>query len=99
VRNRRNFAKYPKVDQLAGGLVGSQSDGLAVDAAGRLYSAASGGIQVYSASGQHLGAIPMPTRPQNLAFGGADRKSLYVVGMGNAFRIQMLAQGPTSRAK
>jgi gluconolactonase len=99
LRNRRNFAKYPKVDQLAGGLVGSQSDGLAIDATGRLYSAASGGIQVYSPTGQFLGTIPMPTRPQNLAFGDADRKSLYGVGMGNAFRIKMLVRGPESRAK
>jgi gluconolactonase len=99
LRNRRDFAKYPKVDQLAEGLVGSQSDGLAVDSVGRLYSAASGGIQVYSPTGQFLGTIPIPTRPQNLAFGDADRKSLYVVGMGNVFRIRTLARGPESRAK
>lgn len=38
------------------------------------------------------------TRP-NLAFAGPDRKTLCIVGRGNAFKVQILAQGFTSRAK
>ena len=36
---------------------------------------------------------------QNLALAGPDKKTLYVVGRGNAYKIQMLAQGHQSRAK
>ena len=36
---------------------------------------------------------------QNLALAGPDKKALYVVGRGNACKIQMLAQGQQSRAK
>jgi len=99
VKNRRNFAKYPRVDQLAGGLVGSQSDGLAIDSEGRLYACALGGVQVFSSKGDHLGTIPISTRPQNLTFSGPGKKTLYVVGGGVIFKIQMLSQGPKDRAK
>ena len=37
-------------------------------------------------------------QPQNLAFGGADRSSLYVVGRGVVWRIDTLTRGP-DRAK
>ena len=46
-----------------------------------------------------LGVIPLPGPPQNLAFAGPDKKTLYVVGRGNAYKIQMEAQGFTGRAK
>jgi gluconolactonase len=54
---------------------------------------------VFSAAGQTLGVIPLPVAPQNLAFAGADKKTLYVVGRGNAYQIAMLAQGYLGRAK
>lgn len=38
-------------------------------------------------------------QPQNLAFAGPDKKTLYVVGRGAAFKIQLLAQGFKGRAK
>ena len=36
-------------------------------------------------------------RPQNLAFAGPDMKTLYIVGGGTDFKVQMLAQGIKSR--
>jgi len=74
-------------------------DGLAVDSEDRLYVATRHGIQVVSATGQLLGLIPTPGRVQSMAFGGVDKKSLYAVGGGAVYRISMLAQGVSSRAK
>lgn len=96
--NRRNFGKYEGVTKTETG-VASGADGLAIDNDGRLYAATSAGVQVFSPQGQHLGTIPLSRSPQNLAFAGPDKKTLYVVGRGAAFKIQMLAQGFLGRAK
>ena len=88
LRNFRTFAR----------LIGGNADGLCIDADGRLYVAA-GGIQVFSPNGEHLGTIKTPLNPQAAAFAGADKKTLYVVGGGAVYKIAMLAQGITGRAK
>ena len=98
VANRRNFAKYEGVAKTATGF-NSGADGLAIDTDGRLYVAASTGVQVFTPQGQHLGTIPLSRAPQNLAFAGADKKTLYVVGRGAAYKVQMLASGFKGRAK
>jgi gluconolactonase len=100
IRNHRPFVK-PEGGQ----------DGMAVDAAGRLYVASDLGIQVFTAQGQHLGLIPTPRPTTTLAFAGADRKTLYIIARGNdgpggaggdarsMYRVAMLAEGIRSRAK
>jgi gluconolactonase len=98
VRHRRRLARYEGVIETPRG-VNSGADGLVVDSQGRLYSATNAGIEVFSPQGQHLGTIPISRKPQNLAFAGAGKKTLYVVGHFAAFKIQMLAQGPKNRAK
>jgi gluconolactonase len=99
VRNQRNFAKYDLVKQLEPGV--SVSDGLASDSEGRLYVANQSvrGIQVFSPQGQSLGTNPLSRSPQNLAFAGPGKKTLYVTGGGYAFKVQMLTQGVKGRAK
>ena len=96
--NRRNFGQYAGVTKTATG-VASGADGLAIDNDGRVYAATTAGVQVFSPQGQHLGTIPLSRSPQNLAFAGPDKKTLYVVGRGAAFKVQMLSQGFTGRAK
>ena len=98
LHNRRNFAKYDGVTRTAE-RIASGADGLAIDAQGRVYACTQVGIQVFSLQGQHLGTIPLSRGPQNLAFAGPDKKTLYVVGRGAAFKIQMQAQGFAGRAK
>ena len=98
MKNRRNFAKYEGVAKTSTG-VNSGADGLAIDSQGRVYVATSAGVQVFSPQGQHLGTIPLSRAPQNLAFAGPDKKTLYVVGRGAAFKIQMIAQGFKDRVK
>lgn len=98
--NRRAFARLEGVVKTATG-VRSGADGLAVDAEGRLYVATLAGVQVFSPQGRHLGTIPVGAAegPQSLAFGGPDRKTLYIVGRGAAWRVPTLTEGPTDRAK
>ncbi|MFX8008297.1 hypothetical protein ABTK85_19875, partial [Acinetobacter baumannii] len=66
---------------------------------GRLYVATNVGVEVFDAAGQGLGVIALPKQPQNLAFAGPDKKQLFIVGRGAAWRIDTLAQGYTGRAK
>lgn len=96
---KRTFAKLAGYRQAQNGSFSSGADGLAVDAAGRLYVATNVGVEVFDPSGQALGVIALPKQPQNLAFAGVDKKQLFVVGRGAAYRIDTLAQGYTGRAK
>jgi len=95
---RRNFAKLDGFKKTETG-TSSGADGLAVDADGRLYVATTIGVQVFSKSGEALGVIPLPKQPQNLAFAGPDKKSLYVVGRGAVYKIPTLTAGVAERAK
>jgi hypothetical protein len=109
--NRRNFAKYKSVKQSGSKdpllAEDNGADGLAIDAGGRVYVATNVGIEVFSPKGQYLGAIPAIwggetfnlKKPQNIAFAGPDKKTLYMVGAGAVFKVQTLAQGVKGRAK
>jgi gluconolactonase len=98
--NRRPFAGLEGVVKTAAG-VRSGADGLAIDSDGRLYVASLAGIQIFSPQGMRLGTIPIGITggPQNLAFAGPGRRTLYVVGRNAAWKIAMRAQGPSNRAK
>jgi gluconolactonase len=57
-------------------------DGMAVDAAGRLYVTGNKGVHVLAPDGKYLGLIPTPRRPISLAFSGPNKTTLYVPMMG-----------------
>jgi len=73
VKNQRDFGKLE---------AGGNGDGLAIDASGRLYVTSQPGVQVLGPDGKYLGLIPTPRPVISAAFGGADKKMLYVVGSG-----------------
>lgn len=73
VRNQRTFARL---------MAGGNGDGMAIDAAGRLYVTSAPGVQVFSADGRYLGLISTPRPVISVAFSGVDKKTLYVVGSG-----------------
>jgi gluconolactonase len=52
-------------------------DGLKVDAAGRIYASARGGVQVFDPSGVLLGEIDLPGAV-NFTFGGRDKSVLFI---------------------
>jgi gluconolactonase len=99
VGNRRNFAKYPSVATPAAGGFNSGADGLAIDGSGRVYVVSTGGVHVFSPKGDLLGTIPLSLAGQNIAFAGPDKKTLYIVGRGSAFKVRLLAEGNKGRAK
>ena len=101
--NQREFAR------LEGGGGG---DGSTIDAAGRLYVTANAGVHVISPEGKYLGLIPTPRGVITAAFGGKDKKMLYILARGaidaegnevanaaQVYVIQMIAQGYKGRAK
>ncbi|MDO9597372.1 MAG: SMP-30/gluconolactonase/LRE family protein [Azoarcus sp.] len=95
---KRNFAKLDGFRKTDTGY-SSGADGLAVDAQGRLFVASTAGIQVFSPKGEALGTIVLPKAPQNIAFAGPGKKTLYAVGRGSAWRVATLTAGYAGRAK
>jgi gluconolactonase len=111
ISNRRNFARYdsvrvpghpdPSWDEDNG------ADGMAVDSDGRVYAATNVGVEVFSPDGELLGVMPVQwgaennriRKPQNVAFGGADRKTLYIVGSATIYKVRTLSQGPERPTK
>lgn len=91
LRNRRNFARLQEGAK-------AEADGMAIDNDGRLYVSVWGGVEVFNAQGQRLGLIP-GSGPGNLAFGGPEKKTLYITGGTSLSRVTLLAQGIKSRSK
>jgi gluconolactonase len=96
--NKRQFARLLEPEK---GALGprSRADGMAIDAMGRLYVSTAAGIQVVDRAGTHLGIIRLPSVARNVAFGGKDRRTLYLTALESLYRVQMLAEGPAGRSK
>jgi gluconolactonase len=101
--NQRDFAHLaPK----------TAGDGSTIDAEGRLYVSTDPGVQVIAADGAWLGLIPTPRPIISVAFGGHDKKTLFILARGaedsagqqianaaQVYSIQMLARGYKRRPK
>ncbi len=96
--NRRNFTRLSGVQRTEGGIQ-SGADGMTLDSEGRLYVTTLSGIQVFDRAGHSLGTISVPNKPSNLAFGGADRRTLYITAGDSLFRLSMQSRGAEGRAK
>jgi gluconolactonase len=70
-----------------------RGDGVKVDRNGTVFVAATGGVWVISPDGVHLGTIALPERPSNLAWGGSDRRELYMTAGTGLYRIRLQTQG------
>jgi gluconolactonase len=68
-------------------------DGMKLDMEGNVYSAGPGGIWIFSPAGKPLARILMPETVGNLAWGGPDRKTLYIAASASIYRIQTNAVG------
>ncbi|MCA9054352.1 MAG: SMP-30/gluconolactonase/LRE family protein [Planctomycetaceae bacterium] len=74
------------------------TDGMTVDAEGRIYAAVRSddryGIRIYSPEGKELASIPTPSLPTNCCFGTGDQASmLYVTAGGGLYRIRLRTRG------
>lgn len=66
-------------------------DGLGVDEAGNVYVATGAGVAVFAPSGTSWGVVATPKAATGVAFGGADRKTLYVTTNGAVYAVTGLA--------
>lgn len=69
------------------------TDGMTIDAEGNLYTTGPGGVWVYAPNAQRLARIAVPKPPTNLAFGGPDRKTLYVTAQSHVYRVSVAVPG------
>ncbi|HEU4612295.1 MAG TPA: SMP-30/gluconolactonase/LRE family protein [Kofleriaceae bacterium] len=67
------------VAQTSGG-----ADGLAIDSAGNIFATSNDGIEVFAPDGTRWGAIAVPKKPANCAFGDADHRTLYITANDSA---------------
>ena len=90
VKNKRTFSQLLDIPE------GKESgaDGMALDREDRLYVTTVAGVQVFDATGKHLGTIKVPRQPANAGFAGLDKRVLYITAREGLYRINMLAQGP-----
>ncbi len=70
--NQREFAR----------LEGGGGDGSTIDAPGRVYVTTAAGVQVIGPDGKYLGLIPTPRGVITTAFGGKDKKTLFILARG-----------------
>ncbi len=71
----------------------NEPDGMCADEQGNLYFAMRGGVWVVTPAGKALGLIPIKEFASNVAFGGADRKTLFVTGEGKVYALPMKVRG------
>jgi gluconolactonase len=90
VKNKRTFAQLRDIPE------GKESgaDGMALDREDRVYITTLTGVQVFDAAGKYLGTIKVPRQPANAAFGGPDKRVLYITAREGLYRVNTLAQGP-----
>ncbi|GAA0325752.1 hypothetical protein GCM10009087_40110 [Sphingomonas oligophenolica] len=88
---KRVFVSNESEDRTYSGLLGARreitdlrpfaergGESVAVGADGRVY-VANGQVFVYGSSGEQLGRIDVPERPLQLVFGGADKRTLFIL--------------------
>lgn len=68
-------------------------DGIKVDVGGHLFVSGPGGIWVLSADGRRLGRLRAPRQVHNMAWGDADRRSLYLTAHDRLYRLPLRVQG------
>lgn len=68
-------------------------DGLKTDETGCVHAATADGIRIWSAAGEAVGAIRTASVCGNLAFGGADGRTLFICNGANVLALPMRVRG------
>jgi gluconolactonase len=77
------------LEGLGTGEVGASTpDGMKCDAEGNIWASGPEGIWVIDSAGVHLGTVPTPEFPGNLAWGGSDLRTLYVCSSTTVFAVR-----------
>lgn len=69
------------------------SDGMAIDDAGNVYLTTAAGVAVYKPGGEKWGTVPVPEQPANVAFGGADRRTLFIAARTSIYSVVLKVPG------
>jgi gluconolactonase len=94
VANGRRFAKlFLNAEVLDRKGRSSGADGMTIDERGDIFVATWHGLQVFNSKGDFLGLVNTPVYPVSCCFGGADMKTLYVVGFDKIYRIRTNVTG------
>jgi len=72
------------------------SDGMTVDNEGNIYLTTSA-VSIYNRQGQKVQTIDIPERPSNVAFGGKDRKTLFVTARKSLYSVRTRVKGVERR--
>ena len=68
-------------------------DGMKVDVKGNVYSTGPGGVWIFTPEGKPLGIILMPEKSANVAWGGPDRRTLYITASSSIYRVHLNIPG------
>jgi len=68
-------------------------DGIRADAAGRVYSTAGDGVQVFDTKGKLIGKLRTPQAAANCCFGGVGNKTLFITARAGVFVVELSAAG------
>ncbi len=68
-------------------------DGIRVDTAGRVWSSAGDGVQIFAPDGKRIGKILVAESPANLCFGGADGKTLFITARKSLYSVKVAVTG------
>jgi gluconolactonase len=69
-------------------------DGIRVDQAGRLFSTAADGVQVFSPEGVLLGTMKTPEVAANCTFGGPGHSTLFITATSTVWAVDLTTPGP-----
>jgi gluconolactonase len=72
-------------------------DGIRVDAAGRVFSSARDGVQIFAPSGETIGKILLPENCANVAFGGKENNELFMTASKSLYRVKLSTTGAGRR--
>ena len=90
-KTRRKFAQINNGE-------GKGSDGMTVDAKGRLYATGHSKVWVFEPSGQLVATIPVGKQTTNCTF-GADGKTLYITANKGLYRMTLNTDAPLEHAE
>ena len=69
------------------------SDGMTIDSENNVYLTTGANVEVFDSAGEHIASIEVPEAPANVAFGGADRKTLFITARTGLYALRMRVHG------
>jgi gluconolactonase len=79
--NGRVFCKPPR------------PDGMRVDEQGNVWIACADGVNVHRTDGTRAALVPTPEAASNVAFGGPDKKTLFITAVSGLYKVQCAVSG------